>query len=177
MDDCTGLYVPFPTFFANKRKNRLSDGIKLPHTPPCHRTESSVFFKKTIMDIFRESGPFCATGCPTPASGSAFHHRRRRYGQGSYRSCLPDDAPHPRQGKPDTDRYGFSVAGSSERRGGGMARKMPSEESFRRHSLPEAITGLRLSGSLPDISDSRPHPKTHATKSKPMSNERLLWVR
>ncbi|MCH8786723.1 hypothetical protein I5211_10025 [Neisseria gonorrhoeae] len=33
------------------------------------------------MDIFRESRPFCATGCPTPTSGSAFHHRRRRYGQ------------------------------------------------------------------------------------------------
>ncbi|ANX20846.1 hypothetical protein JY68_04215 [Neisseria meningitidis] len=32
MDDCTGLYVPFPTFFANKRKGGLSDGIKLP--PP-----------------------------------------------------------------------------------------------------------------------------------------------
>ncbi|HEZ3726563.1 TPA: hypothetical protein WIA41_001079, partial [Neisseria meningitidis] len=26
MDDCTGLYVPFPTFFANKRKGGLSDG-------------------------------------------------------------------------------------------------------------------------------------------------------
>lgn len=30
MDDCTGLYVPFPTFFANTRKGGLSDGIKLP---------------------------------------------------------------------------------------------------------------------------------------------------
>ena len=123
MSDCTGMYVPFPTIFANKRKDRLSDGIKLPpFPPPCRRTESSVFFKKTIMDIFRESRSSCATGCPTPTSGSAFHHRRRRYGQGSYRSCLPDDAPHPQREKPDTYRYGFSVAGSSERRGGGMGR-------------------------------------------------------
>ena len=82
MSDCTGLYVPFPTIFANKRKDRLSDGIKLPPFPPsCRRTESSVFFKKTIMDIFRESRPSCATGRPTPTSGSAFHHRRRRYGK------------------------------------------------------------------------------------------------
>lgn len=123
ISDCTGLYVPFPTIFANKRKDRLSDGIKLPpFPPPCRRTESSVFFKKTIMDIFRESRPFCATGCPTPPSGSAFHHRRQRYGQDVHRSCLPDDAPHPRQGKPDTYRYGFSVAGGSERRGGDMGR-------------------------------------------------------
>lgn len=123
--NCTGLYVPFPTIFANKRKDRLSDGIKPPPLPcslPCRRTESSVFFKKTIMDIFRESRPFCATGCPTPTSGSAFHHRRRRYGQDVHRSCLPNDAPHPRQEKPDTYRYGFSVTGGSERRGGGMCR-------------------------------------------------------
>lgn len=123
--NCTGLYVPFPTIFANKRKDRLSDGIKPPPLPcslPCRRTESSVFFKKTIMDNFRESRSFCATDCPTPTSGSAFHHRRRRYGQDAYRSCLPDDAPHPRQGKPDTYRYGFNVAGGSERRGGDMGR-------------------------------------------------------
>ena len=84
MYNCTGLYVPFPTIFANKRKDRLSDGIKpppLPCSPPCCRTESSVFFKKTIMDIFRESRPFCATGRPTPTSSSTFHHRRRRYGK------------------------------------------------------------------------------------------------
>ncbi|HFC3003746.1 TPA: hypothetical protein ACFIX2_001921 [Neisseria gonorrhoeae] len=30
MRDCTGLYVPFPTIFANKRKGGSSDGIKLP---------------------------------------------------------------------------------------------------------------------------------------------------
>ncbi|HFC8142368.1 TPA: hypothetical protein ACFPBJ_001006, partial [Neisseria meningitidis] len=28
--DCTGLYVPFTTIFANTRKGGLSDSIKLP---------------------------------------------------------------------------------------------------------------------------------------------------
>ena len=55
-------------------------------------------------------------------------------------------------------------------------------EKCRLKNISDGISSLRnnrirLSGFLPDISDSRLHPKTYATKSKPMSNERLLWVR
>ncbi|MGS0922769.1 hypothetical protein ACR30T_05475 [Neisseria gonorrhoeae] len=57
---CTGLYVPFPTIFANKRKDRLSDGIKLPppsFPPVLPLAESSALFKRCLTTAARLALP------------------------------------------------------------------------------------------------------------------------
>ena len=53
MAHCTGLYVPFTTIFANKRKGRLSDGIKLPPFPPRPAAERNhPYFLRKPLWIF-----------------------------------------------------------------------------------------------------------------------------
>ncbi|ANJ48400.1 hypothetical protein EPM78_10550 [Neisseria gonorrhoeae] len=60
---CTGLYVPFPTIFANKRKDRLSDGIKLP--PPSF---PPVLPPAGIIRIVQKMPYNRRTPCPADAS-------------------------------------------------------------------------------------------------------------
>ncbi|HHO0292079.1 TPA: hypothetical protein ACRR6X_002016 [Neisseria gonorrhoeae] len=60
---CTGLYVPFPTIFANKRKDRLSDGIKLP--PPSF---PPVLPSAGIIRIVQKMPYNRRTPCPADAS-------------------------------------------------------------------------------------------------------------
>ncbi|HFA7747266.1 TPA: hypothetical protein WMW16_002019 [Neisseria gonorrhoeae] len=60
---CTGLYVPFPTIFANKRKDRLSDGIKLP--PPSF---PPVLPPAGIIHIVQKMPYNRRTPCPADAS-------------------------------------------------------------------------------------------------------------
>ncbi|ENW6175099.1 hypothetical protein GOT40_002020 [Neisseria gonorrhoeae] len=60
---CTGLYVPFPTIFANKRKDRLSDGIKLP--PPSF---PPVLPPVGIIRIVQKMPYNRRTPCPADAS-------------------------------------------------------------------------------------------------------------
>ncbi|HFC3666067.1 TPA: hypothetical protein ACFI5C_001879 [Neisseria gonorrhoeae] len=60
---CTVLYVPFPTIFANKRKDRLSDGIKLP--PPSF---PPVLPPAGIIRIVQKMPYNRRTPCPADAS-------------------------------------------------------------------------------------------------------------
>lgn len=62
MDDCTGLYVPFPTFFANTRKGGLSDGIKLPPLP------CLTLLPNGIIRIVQKMPYNRRTSCPADAS-------------------------------------------------------------------------------------------------------------
>ncbi|EMR8549249.1 TPA: hypothetical protein WMM53_002000 [Neisseria gonorrhoeae] len=59
---CTGLYVPFPTIFANKRKDRLSDGIKLPPLP------CLTLLPNGIIRIVQKMPYNRRTPCPADAS-------------------------------------------------------------------------------------------------------------
>ncbi|HGG7711227.1 TPA: hypothetical protein ACJJEB_001583 [Neisseria meningitidis] len=62
MDDCTRLYVPFPTFFANTRKGGLSDGIKLPPLP------CLTLLPNGIIRIVQKMPYNRRTSCPADAS-------------------------------------------------------------------------------------------------------------